>query len=350
MKLLFTHPNTETEIYLDGQNIIKRSKNKLSDKVKKESRFYFYVNSFVDKKINSYFPEYLGYFIKNGKNEIVLKHLKNFQNLSRFLITEKSKNISEPYLCNLADEIVKILMMFSSIKNIKPCKKDLFHELYVKRVKSRLQGLRNRSYFFRKLSKNATIFINGKEYPNLDKQFNAFIIRKDLISKLKNNQKELFFHGDLHFENILVNNKGSIKLIDPNGRLNGFLSYDIGKLLHSTEGKYDLIQNYSYFLEQNDNKNFKFKIKNNRLHSRFSNILFKKIKISFNSDVMLQAYFACWCHMASLIVHHLNNDNKQSVAFYLQAVLMGDKFLSMEQDNYFLNNNKHAKNYSLEKK
>jgi thiamine kinase-like enzyme/CheY-like chemotaxis protein len=59
-------------------------------------------------------------------------------------------------------------------------------------------------------------------------------------------------HGDLHFDNILVNDrlpkKIKIKLIDPRGfQLIGYppgsgdVAYDIGKLLHSAHGYYDFI-------------------------------------------------------------------------------------------------------------
>jgi CheY-like chemotaxis protein/thiamine kinase-like enzyme len=59
-------------------------------------------------------------------------------------------------------------------------------------------------------------------------------------------------HGDLHFDNILVNNRVpkriKIKLIDPRGfRRVGYapgtgdVAYDVGKLLHSAHGYYDLI-------------------------------------------------------------------------------------------------------------
>lgn len=341
MKLLFTHPNTDSEIYYDGKFIIKRSKKNISNKIKKESRFYKNIISMNDDNLGSYFPKYFGYFTNGKRNKIILEYLTGFQNLSHFLITKKSKEISEKYLNYLSDKLIKILKTFSETKVTKELEVDLFHKLYTKRVHTRLCELEHKHPLFKKLNSKENICINGKKYPNLKKQFNEFVISDNAISELKNNQTDSFFHGDFHFENILINNSGTIKLVDPNGDINGLMSYDIGKLLHSIICKYSLIQENLYYIESKNNENFNFRIKSSRLYNLFSDVLLKKIKKNFNERVMLQSYFACWCHMISLIVHHLNNNEKQPVVFYLQAVLMGDKFLSMY--NNFLNK-KYVKN------
>lgn len=61
-------------------------------------------------------------------------------------------------------------------------------------------------------------------------------------------------HGDLHFDNILVGpevpEKPFIKLIDPRGfRKGADFAYDIGKLLHSCHGKYDMIDDGHYSIQ-----------------------------------------------------------------------------------------------------
>jgi thiamine kinase-like enzyme len=335
MRLLFTHPNTDTEIYCDDQFVIKCSKNNISNKIKKESGFYKNIVSMNNDNVISYFPKYFGYFVKNGKNKIILEYLTGFQNLSSFLITKKSRKISEKYLNYLSDKLIEILKTFSEIKVIEERKVDLFQKLYIKRVQTRLRELERKNHFFKRINNREYIYINGKKYSNLKKQFNEFIIRENTLSELKNNQESSFFHGDFHFENILVDTSGSIKLIDPNGDTCGLISYDIGKLLHSIVCKYSLIQENLYHIEQQNSENFNFKVKSNHSYDLFCDILLKKIKKNFDKHVLLQSYFACWCHMISLIVHHLNNNKKQPVAFYLQAVLMGDKFLLMY--NNFLN-------------
>jgi CheY-like chemotaxis protein len=76
------------------------------------------------------------------------------------------------------------------------------------------------------------------------------ILRELLKSKAKKSKfmptKLGRIHGDLHFDNILVGTevleKPFIKLIDPRGfRRGADFAYDIGKLLHSCHGKYDMI-------------------------------------------------------------------------------------------------------------
>lgn len=77
------------------------------------------------------------------------------------------------------------------------------------------------------------------------------VILKSLLKNEKGKKKFLpkkigQIHGDLHFDNILVDmavpEKPFIKLIDPRGFTKGAdFAYDVGKLLHSCHGKYDMI-------------------------------------------------------------------------------------------------------------
>jgi len=77
------------------------------------------------------------------------------------------------------------------------------------------------------------------------------VILKSFLKSEKGKKKFLprrigQIHGDLHFDNILVDmavpEKPFIKLIDPRGFKKGAdFAYDIGKLLHSCHGKYDMI-------------------------------------------------------------------------------------------------------------
>jgi CheY-like chemotaxis protein len=61
-------------------------------------------------------------------------------------------------------------------------------------------------------------------------------------------------HGDLHFDNILVDmtvpEKPFVKLIDPRGfKKPADFAYDVGKLLHSCHGKYDMIDEGYYLIK-----------------------------------------------------------------------------------------------------
>jgi len=84
------------------------------------------------------------------------------------------------------------------------------------------------------------------------------ILRELLKSKAKKRKlmprKVGRIHGDLHFDNILVGvevlEKPFIKLIDPRGfRRRADFAYDIGKLLHSCHGKYDMIDDGFYSIK-----------------------------------------------------------------------------------------------------
>jgi hypothetical protein len=132
--------------------------------------------------------------------------------------------------------------------------------------------------------------------------------------------------------------------VDPNGMTVGFVSYDIGKLLHSTMGKYDFIQNYKYKLDALGQNKFNFSVQTNENHAIFSEILIDVLQNNINKLLMLQSYFACWSHMISLIPHHIKNSQNQALAFYLQSLIVGENF--NRKLCQYENNKKMGKNKS----
>lgn len=102
------------------------------------------------------------------------------------------------------------------------------------------------------------IEVNGVRYVSLTK----------IIEKIKRKVPELLFdvnrftiiHGDLCFSNIMVdNNYTFIKLIDPRGSFGkydiyGDPRYELAKLFHSVDGKYDFIINDQFRLNYDSDK------------------------------------------------------------------------------------------------
>lgn len=106
---------------------------------------------------------------------------------------------------------------------------------------------------FNKLRKNVAfenffteaIFINGNAYKPLNEIIDQL---KILIPKMLYDVTEFnIIHGDLCFANMLVdNNFNFIKVIDPRGKFGSFdiygdIRYEVAKILHSVDGKYDFI-------------------------------------------------------------------------------------------------------------
>lgn len=118
-------------------------------------------------------------------------------------------------------------------------------DIYILKTIDRLDSLRKVSEFSSFFA--SEIVINNKQYHSLDYYMR---ILPDVLEKKLLNGKNLSFsiiHGDLCFSNILLEEShGFMRVIDPRGEFGVFdiygdVRYEIAKLLHSIEGKYDFI-------------------------------------------------------------------------------------------------------------
>ena len=130
-------------------------------------------------------------------------------------------------------------------------------EMYLTKTVRRLDQLRSDKRFIGFFDNE--IVINGKIYQSLN----------NVIEKLKRYVPELLYdvdefciiHGDLCFSNIMVDDQFTfIKVIDPRGKFGkydiyGDERYEIAKLLHSIDGKYDYIIKDLYEVDIDVEKN-----------------------------------------------------------------------------------------------
>ena len=133
--------------------------------------------------------------------------------------------------------------------------------MYISKTIKRIEKLKNNnkfSYYF-----DNPILINGIKYNSLNNIINKCV---SLIKKkLLNIDSLCIIHGDLCFANMLIDdNYSHIKLIDPRGKFGSFdiygdQRYELAKLYHSVDGKYDLIIKDMFVLE-NNNYEFKYKM------------------------------------------------------------------------------------------
>jgi len=116
-------------------------------------------------------------------------------------------------------------------------------EMYVKKTFERLKLMKKQSQF--KLFFKNPITINGIKYKSLDEIWE--LIKKNIPKMLYDVDYFSIIHGDLCFTNILIDsNLSIIKLIDPRGEFGKFdiygdQRYELAKLVHSIDGKYDYI-------------------------------------------------------------------------------------------------------------
>lgn len=117
-------------------------------------------------------------------------------------------------------------------------------EIYVDKTLHRLDALRKNPHFAPFFEND--IYINGVQYPSLDKcerQLPGLIQRR----LLDNSPDFCIIHGDLCFSNILVESDlGFLRVIDPRGSFGNFdiygdPRYELAKLMHSMDGRYDHI-------------------------------------------------------------------------------------------------------------
>ncbi len=116
-------------------------------------------------------------------------------------------------------------------------------EVYLNKTLKRLEALRCQksfSAFF-----NRSIKVNGKTYMSLDQI--CRLLESEIPRRLYDVEVFHIIHGDLCFSNIMVDsNLSFIKVIDPRGKFGAYdiygdQRYELAKLFHSVDGKYDFI-------------------------------------------------------------------------------------------------------------
>lgn len=121
--------------------------------------------------------------------------------------------------------------------------KSSLKEMYLEKTLSRLKKINEIPELH--LLMNEPITINGIRYWSLNKI--CTMLKCEIPQKLCEAQELHIIHGDLCFTNILVDDNYSfVKLIDPRGKFGSYdiygdIRYDLAKLFHSVDGKYDLI-------------------------------------------------------------------------------------------------------------
>jgi hypothetical protein len=116
-------------------------------------------------------------------------------------------------------------------------------DVYLKKTLQRLDQLRTDERFRPFFEKHITI--NGIKYLSLDEI--CICLEKVIPEMLYDVDTFHIIHGDLCFANIMVDSNFSfIKVIDPRGKFGkydiyGDQRYELAKLFHSVDGKYDFI-------------------------------------------------------------------------------------------------------------
>lgn len=262
----------------------------------------------------------------------------SYPNLRNLILTEsKSSNEVTRIISSILDTLNSKLYKFRVVD----APENWTHVNHVERVISRTNSIINSHNELKKFLQSPELEINGKYYVNP-----LTLLNKMKLDEAKFNifspRKLRLIHGDLHFQNILIDDSGQTNnyiLADPRGNLEGSdVFYDAGKLLHSCHGKYDLIHTDQFNLEVlNDEFNqFQLIFPNQRLSSKYDSIHLEILPVlkstfgfvsgKYDNLWLEKSLFAEAMHFASLMIFHLKGDGFEKRAMALQ--ITGTKLLN----------------------
>jgi len=227
------------KISIDRKN--KTVKKTSLDKESLINQINWYIN--IPESIKKYTPKILEYDL--NEPYILMEYIP-YRKLENFFIKGKIDIIK--YFMN--KKLNEILDLFSKFK--KELSYEDYVDMYYTKTIKRLNTLENYGIEkINKILKAKKITINGEEYDGIPK------IKKEIKDQIKflYSKEGTIIHGDLCFSNILFSKtKDDIKLIDPRGKFGSHIiygdpKYDLAKLSHSINGKYEFIINDLYKLD-----------------------------------------------------------------------------------------------------
>lgn len=185
------------------------------------------------------------------------------------------------------------------------------NNIYINKTIERLEKVKQDKNFSRYFEKE--FYINNIKIESLNKLKRLII---ELVEKLEINKREELniIHGDYFFANILYDPTADIiKLIDPRGDFGGYgiygdPNYDLAKLAHSVDGKYDFIVEDLFELEELD-KGFNYKIVYSEKYDEIKELFYSH----FDKKVRLKIKFIQALLFLSMIPLHKDKPKRQKV-------------------------------------
>jgi hypothetical protein len=182
------------------------------------------------------FPKINSFSINDSSAELKLEYLP-YPTL-RDLIFSGEFDADDAF--KIISQILKTLQQEYQNSKI-PVHDDYLPAMHFDRLYKRLEQTISLSPIFKNIIEADQIIINNKQYKNIYEMAKIFE-DPEVSNMFLPEYLSIFVHGDLHLENILVEPASKdFKLIDPRGYHSCDIFYDLGKLSHSTNGKYDFI-------------------------------------------------------------------------------------------------------------
>lgn len=282
------------------------------DRLRQEIKWY--ENAYTKAlKIVSYCPEYIGSFVENGELVLVLKFIQNALTMREALISYRLP-IGEAV--NIIKDLFEVLEL--EVDRYGPLEEGQLHNSFRNRIWAR-------AALIQRIFSNYEGGINYWDTGTIVNGLPATTLA-EVFQWLNSYSHYLMApmvpvrghaHGDLHFENILIQQNGKCFLVDPNYEVNAIPIYDLGKLVQSICGLYDLIHNGNFTIECSSAREIRlsfpgespaiFREIASHLHPLFDLITNDKeltVNLLEQADVMCLAHFFC------LIPHHAKDETK----------------------------------------
>src|SRR3989338_5728375 len=296
--------------------------------------------------LKPYFPQLIDYDIKS---KLVWAEMKYYPlpTLRDLLITQKIDSEKAVYILkNLID------FMFSRVYNLKKSDKtkDYAKRIHINRIKNRLALSAKRSQIIEKIITAQYVHINGRKFYNLPLLI-SWLEKDDVLLNKLEPPFVSTVHGDLHFDNFLVDMDQfpmvKFILFDPRGLDSTYdYSYDLGKIWHSCHSKYDILHEGLFKLNhtfKEDTFHAKLAITDKKalqiyreVHKKFQKTLQQNSTLKKDKYWLMRTLFAEVGHLCSVVPFHIQGDEKEELAIALY--LTGVKLLNDFMFNYAKNN------------
>jgi len=280
----------------------------------------------IPNRFKKFFPEII-YWKEDKNRNVTYYEMRHYPlpSMRRLLLSDRMNVNQALYWCEKALKIIMEMLKYEII----PMPDNCMNYMHFDRLERRLNEIKVKSLIFREILKKKFLFINGKRYINIP-QFIPFLkekVAKDVLPPFVGR----WDHSDLHFSNILIDEKNdTVLLVDPRGYPFCDYYYDYGKYWHSVNGKYEFIAEGLFELEEGH-----FEIHKNKAFYIFEEIKEKLPKILFKysdekeNDVMRKTEFNECIHFASLIPFVLDFDGveKRALCAYYTATILLTQFV-----------------------
>ena len=148
---------------------------------------------------------------------------------------------------NVCKYLQKAISVFGEIPYSHEKPSLLREKMFVGKTEKEYLSLTTNFSFFSELESFEYVIINSKKYKNFNTLWKQFL-KQHVLEEYCGDDPLSFMHGDLCFSNILcgydTDKNVVLKFIDPRGSFGedgcmGDVYYDLAKLMHSMDGKYE---------------------------------------------------------------------------------------------------------------